>query len=88
MPANAVTGTGVTPALSIPVNPSSIDLTAGPEAGVKGLTAMPFSIREDAEPKNIRLEISLQNALLTDETVLFTISDDIERLRGGGSDRI
>ena len=81
MPANAVTRAGVTPALSIPVNPSSLDLTAGPEAGVKGLTALPFSIREDAEPKNIRLEFSLQSALLTDETVVFTISDDIETLR-------
>ena len=80
-PANAVTRAGVTPALSIPVNPSSIDIADVPEAGVKGLTAMPFSIREDAEPKNIRLEFSLQSALLTDETVVFTISDDIERLR-------
>ena len=87
MPANAVTRAGVTTALSIPVNPSSIDLTDVPEAGVKGLTAMPFSIREDAEPKNIRLEFSLQTALLTDETVVFTISDDIESY-GIGCDRI
>ena len=81
MPANAMTGTGVTPALSIPVNPSSIAISAGPEAGIKGLTAMPFSIREDAETKNIRLEISLQNALLTDETVIFTISDTDDDIR-------
>ncbi len=81
MPDNAMTRAGVTPALDIPVNPSSIDLTAGPEAGIKGLTALPFSIREDAEPKNIRLEISLQSALLTDETVVFTISDDRRKLQ-------
>ncbi|MCE2448926.1 MAG: putative Ig domain-containing protein [Candidatus Latescibacteria bacterium] len=74
-----------TPAISIPVNPSSIEITAGPEAGIKGLTALPFSIREDSETKNVRLEISLQNALLTDETVVFTISDtdeDIRELQG------
>ena len=81
MPANAVTRAGVVPALSIPVNPSSIDLTDVPEAGIKGLTAMPFSIREDSEPKNIRLEFSLQSALLTDETVVFTISDNLRTLR-------
>ena len=86
MPANAMTRAGVTPELSIPVNPSSIDITAGPETGIKGLTALPFSIREDAEPKNIRLEFSLQSALLTDETVVFTISDDIATLRRQRSD--
>ena len=81
MPANAVTRAGASPALSIPVNPSSIAISAGPEAGIKGLTAMPFSIREDAETKSIRLEISLQTALLTDETVVFTISDTDDDIR-------
>ena len=84
-PANAMTRPGATTAISIPVNPSSIEITAGPETGIKGLIAMPFSIREDAETKNVRLEISLQNALLTDETVVFTISDtdeDIKELQG------
>ena len=84
-PSKAETRAGATPAISIPVNPSSIEITAGPEAGIKGLTALPFSIREDSETKNVRLEISLQNALLTDETVVFTISDtdeDIRELQG------
>ena len=36
---------------------------------------MPFSVREDAGSKEITLEVTLQNALTTDETVQFTFSD-------------
>ena len=74
-----------TPTISIPVNPGRIQITGGPVRAIKDLIAMPSSVREDAEPKEITLEISLQNALSTDETVLFTFSDtdaDIEYLAG------
>ena len=84
MPTSATATTG-----PIPVNPSSLEITSGPATAVKGLTAMPFRIREDAGSKNITLEISLQNALLTDETVVFTISDndtDIQALKDGRFD--
>ena len=79
-PNNAV-NTSATNPISIRVSPNSLELTSGPETAIKGLTATPFSIREDAGAKNIALEISLQNALLTDETVLFTISDNDSDLR-------
>ena len=59
----------------VPVNSSRIEITGGPERAIKGLTAMPSSVREDAGSKEITLEISLQNALTTDETVQFTFSD-------------
>ncbi len=75
-----------TPAISIPVNPSSIEITAGPERAIKGLEAMPFSIREDAGSKNVMLEVSLQSALLTDETVVFTISDNDSDIRALNDD--
>ena len=85
MPANAKNTR--TPAISIPVNPASIRITEGPETAIKGLTATPFRIREDAGAKNVTLEISLQNALLTDETVLFTISDDDSHITALNDDR-
>ncbi len=61
---------------TIMVNGASIDLTGDPAKAITGLTATPFSIREDAGPKVITLEVTLQNALVTDEIVQFTISDD------------
>ncbi|MDE2809123.1 MAG: putative Ig domain-containing protein, partial [Gemmatimonadota bacterium] len=61
---------------TITVNGASIDLTGDPAKAITGLTATPFSIREDAGPKVITLEVTLQNALVTDEIVQFTISDD------------
>ena len=61
---------------TIMVNGASIELTGDPAKAITGLTATPFSIREDAGPKEITLEVTLQNALVTDAVVLFTISDD------------
>ena len=61
---------------TITVNGASIELTGDPARAITGLTATPFSIREDAGPKVITLEVTLQNALVTDEIVQFTISDD------------
>ena len=60
----------------ITVNGASIELTGDPAKAITGLTATPFSVREDAGPKVITLEVTLQNALVTDEVVQFTISDD------------
>ena len=61
---------------TITVNGASIELTGDPAKAITGLTATPFSVREDAGPKVITLEVTLQNALVTDEVVQFTISDD------------
>ena len=61
---------------TITVNGASLELTGDPAKAITGLTATPFSIREDAGPKEITLEVTLQNALVTDAVVLFTISDD------------
>ena len=61
---------------TITVNGASIDLTGDPAKAITGLTATPFSIREDAGSKVITLEVTLQNALVTDAVVQFTISDD------------
>ena len=60
---------------TIVVNPGSIEISEGPASTIKGLTATPYSIREDAGTKDVTLEVSLQNALLKDEVVQFTISD-------------
>ena len=79
--------TSVNNPISVRVNPSSIEITGGPESVLKGLEAIPFSIREDAESKDITLEVSLQNALLTDETVLFTISDNDDDIRDLNDER-
>ena len=64
---------------TIIVNGASIEITGDAAKELTGLTATPFSIREDAGAKVITLEVSLQNALETDETVLFTITDDSRR---------
>ena len=42
---------------SVPVNSSRIEITGGPERAIKGLTAMPSSVREDAGSKEITLEV-------------------------------
>ena len=65
---------------SIVVNPSSIEIIGDPTKELTGLTAAPFSIREDAGLKEITLRVSLQNALLTDEMVQFTITDESDGL--------
>ena len=66
---------------TITVNPNFILLTDTPGASVEDLTATPYSIREDAGAKEVTLEITLDNAVSTDETVTLTI-DPI------GSDRL
>ena len=82
----SATSTALTPSVDpVPVNSGRIEITGGPERAIKGLTAMPASVREDAGSKEITLEVSLQNALTTDETVQFTFSDtdiDVQELSG------
>ena len=63
---------------------SSIEITGDPAKAITGLTATPSSIREDAGSKEIKLEITLQNPLETDETVRFTISDEVPAAAGDG----
>ena len=63
---------------TIMVNGAFFDITGDPSAAVTGLTATPFSIREDAVSKEVTLEVTLQNALATDETVLFSFEDGVD----------
>ena len=70
---------------TIRVNPNFILLTALPTASVEALTATPYSIREDAGAKEVTLEITLKNAVSTDETVTLTIDPTAaisSRMRG------
>ena len=64
----------------ITVNPNFIDITGDPAGSITGLTAAPFSVREDAGAKVITLKVSLQNALVVSEKVQFTITDDSDGL--------
>ncbi len=64
----------------ITVNANSIEITGDPAKEITGLTATPFSIREDAGAKEVTLKVSLENALLADEKVQFTIDDDSDGL--------
>ena len=64
----------------ITINPNSIEITGDPGKVITGLTAAPSSIREDAGAKEITLKVSLQNALLADERVRFTITDESDNL--------
>ena len=64
----------------VTVNANSIEITGDPAGAITGLTAAPFSIREDAGARVITLKVSLENALLTDERVQFTITDDSDDL--------
>ena len=64
---------------TIRVNPSFILLTALPTASVEALTATPYSIREDAGAKEVTLEVTLKNAVSTDETVTLTIDPGTEQ---------
>ena len=73
---------------TIVVNPGSIEISAGPSSSIKGLTATPYSIREDAGTKDVTLEVSLQNALLKDEVVQFTISDSDDGLGAAFDDAV
>ena len=66
---------------TITVNSNFVAITDVPATAATRLTATPFSIREDAGSKEVTLEITLQNAVSTDETVYFRIegsSDDLE----------
>ncbi len=65
---------------TIAVIPNSIEITTVPTTVIEGLTAAPFSIREDAGPKEVTLNLSLQNALLINETVQITITDNSDDL--------
>ena len=83
----SATSTAQTPSVDpVPVNSSRIEITGGPERAIKGLIAMPSSVREDAGAKEITLEVSLQNALTTDETVQFTFADDDSDVRAIAAD--
>ncbi|MDE2740815.1 MAG: putative Ig domain-containing protein [Gemmatimonadota bacterium] len=61
----------------ITVNGALFDITGDPGSAVTGLRATPFSIREDAVTKEVTLEVTLQNALATDERVQFSFEDGI-----------
>ena len=61
----------------ITINGALIGITGDPSREITGLTATPFSIREDAGTKDVKLEVSLKNALATDETVRFSFEDEI-----------
>ena len=65
---------------TITVNPNFIDITGDPAGSITGLTATPFSVREDAGEKTITLKVSLENALVAAERVQFTITDDSDDL--------
>ena len=62
---------------------SSIRITEDdPSKTPTNLQAMPLSVREDAGSKEITLEVTLENALSTDETVYFEIEGDSRDLEG------
>ena len=61
----------------IKVNGALIKITGDPSRKVTGLTAAPFSIREDAGSKEVTLEITLQNPVVADETVRFNFEDSV-----------
>ena len=70
---------------TVTVNPNFILLTELPSTSVEALTATPYSIREDAGSKEVTLEITLKNAVSTDETVTLTIEPTAvisSRIRG------
>ena len=62
---------------TITVNGELINITGDPSEKITGLTAAPFSIREDAGSKEVTLEVVLQNALATDERVQFNFDDGL-----------
>ena len=63
---------------AITVNPGVIKITDTPLASIKGLTATPGTIREDAGTTEVTLKVTLTAALPNDEEVLFTIMDGVE----------
>ena len=62
---------------TIRVEGVSIDLTDDvPIVAETGLTATPFSMREDDGSKEVKLRIALQNAVSADEVVRLSVYDD------------
>ena len=59
----------------ITVNPGIIKITDTPLASIKGLTASPNTIRENAGETEVTLKVTLTAALPNDEEVLFTLMD-------------
>ena len=76
-------GTGAN-ASEVMVNGALIDITGDATGSITGLSATPFSIREDARSKEVALEVTLQNALPTDETVRFNFEDGADAALSGG----
>ena len=80
--ANPRIGLATTPTTddrTITVNGALIGITGDPGRAITGLTAAPFSIREDALSKEVTLEVVLQNALATDERVQFNFEDGVSQ---------
>ena len=71
--------TSTTDDRTITVNGALIGITGDPGRAITGLTAAPFSIREDALSKEVTLEVVLQNALATDERVQFNFEDGVSQ---------
>ncbi len=63
---------------AITVNSGVIKITDTPLASIKGLTATPGTIREDAGTTEVALKVTLTAALPNDEEVLFTIMDAVD----------
>jgi len=64
---------------TITVNGASIGIEGDPGKAITGLTATPFSVREDAVSKDITLEVVLQNPLATDERVQFNFENGVDQ---------
>ena len=62
----------------IKVNPGIIKITDTPLASIKGLTASPNIIRENAGETTVDLKVTLTAALPNDEEVFFTIMDAVD----------
>ena len=62
---------------TLTVNGALIGITGDPSKEITGLTATPFSIREDAVSKEVTLEVLLQNVLAADERVQFSFEDGV-----------
>ncbi|MDE2732886.1 MAG: putative Ig domain-containing protein [Gemmatimonadota bacterium] len=63
---------------AITVTSGIIKITDAPLASVKGLTATPGTIRENAGTTEVALKVTLTAALPNDEDVSFTIMDAVE----------
>ena len=84
MPIDAVlVGVGARPSAlledgSITVTPGIIKITDTPLASIKGLTASPNTIRENAGTTEVTLKVTLSAALPNDEDVSFTLMDAVD----------